>query len=149
MSRWLKVALVVLLALAVSPGTTSACATATYEAPVNVGLDVRALATCQISASVRTASAASFAYDVSTIARVDGYHVSGADPAEMQLTAALELSTPASAEAISTSTTPVPSVVATEAADPNTQLSLWLMPTAANSAAWYAFQPWACQTFCV
>jgi hypothetical protein len=63
-----------------------------------------------------TASAATFAYDVPTIARFHIHPVGGDDVAETEFTAAREGSASPAADARATSTTPFAPVVATEAA---------------------------------
>jgi hypothetical protein len=77
-----------------------------------------ATAVVAMAPSTTTTSAATFDYDVPTLARVDVPHVSAADAAETQPIPTREGSASHSAAARGASTTPNPSVVATEAVPP-------------------------------
>jgi hypothetical protein len=106
MSRWLKVALVVLLAVAVLPGTAAACSTATYDAPAHVGFGIRTLTTSVVGASLSTtASVDASTYDASTLPRVDDDAINVFDAGPALLGNARARSAPPSAAAQGTSST--------------------------------------------
>ena len=114
MPRWLKVALVVLLAHAVLPGTTAARATGTYEAPVHAGSDVRAFATSQVSDSVTTTtSAVASTHHAPIVSRVDDHPINTFDARPALLDQARARSAPPPVGARALSTTPSAPVVAT------------------------------------
>ena len=116
MSRWFKVALVVLLALAVLPGTTAASATSVSDAHVHIGFNSCAVTTSQLGGSVTTtARVGVFAYDAPAPARLDARESVLFLDGRGSLGAVRQWSASPPVEPRGTCTTPSPGVVATEA----------------------------------